>query len=143
MSATTWIVGIGIILVLDGLAIYWFFFRRTGQAGRYGEIGLPGEATLELPAGRVRLDYRVALGIRDTSSRKLDVPDQLRVEIRPLTGGEPIPIEPPRIPTQYRSMRRRTVQVHLGKIEIPSPGQYTVSAPRAISGANDPTLLLG
>jgi hypothetical protein len=103
-----------------------------------GEVAVPGEATLALPKGRVKVDYDEQRKGReaDESTGKaawLGAPDGLAITITPAAGGAAVAVEPNTGHHDYSTMRR--IGSRVGNVEIPTAGDYTVSvAPVPASG---------
>jgi hypothetical protein len=120
-------------------------------AKKLGVVPIPGAETLELPRGRVRINYVEATKGRSTSiqSDKMfaGYPPELDVSIRPAAGGDPVTIERDEqwssAPTvggagfslKVRSKEEaprstlRQIRVLYGHVDLPEAGPYTVSVP--------------
>ena len=143
MLNTEYILLIGGVIVFDTLLIWWFFFRRPARAGRFATIEVPGEEIVELPPGTARLTYRVAIDRTQQSLGKLEVPDALQVAVESAEAGDAVQVERIPVRTQFRSLRRRTVQAQFGSLQVPAAGRYTVSASGAPAGSENPAVLVG
>jgi hypothetical protein len=100
-------------------------FRST----EHGTVPVPGEATMLLPAGPVKVRYEEDRAGRDSRAGHGNpfpgAPDELVVTLTP-AGGEPIVLE--RTSRVQRGMGGGTIHQTLGKIELAAPGECTVSA---------------
>jgi hypothetical protein len=94
-------------------------------AARHGRVPIPGEATLDLPAARVRLYYEVDEG---ATSTKFQPPAALAVSIRDPAGAE-LPI---RLKLNQSTAAWRTItgegRTYIGRIDVPRPGPHRVVA---------------
>src|SRR5215212_10963741 len=88
------VLGVIVFLAIDGFILYRFMYRRHKTANDYAEVSVPGEATVTLPAGKVKLTYQEA---QKSSSGEheiyFEVPDALKVEVRGGSGGDALPIK--------------------------------------------------
>ncbi len=91
---------------------------------KLGDVPVPGDATLTLPADKVKVDYDERREGREADDWP-GSPDGLVVTITPAAGGAPLEITPPRTHHDYTTMRR--IGSRVGSVEIPAAGDYTVS----------------
>jgi hypothetical protein len=95
----------------------------------HGTVPVPGEATLLLPAGKVKVRYEEDRAGRDSRAGHGNpfpgAPEELEVTVTP-PGGEPIVLE--RTSRVQRGMGGGTIHQLLGTIELPSQGECAVSA---------------
>jgi hypothetical protein len=85
---TTLLIVIGVVafLVVDGLILYFVFASRR-SADDYGAIPVPGETTVALPAGKVRLSYQESYKARGTEdSIDFGVPAAIEITVESPTG---------------------------------------------------------
>jgi hypothetical protein len=139
------VIGVLVFLAVDAVIFYKVFRGRAG-ADDYGRLMVPGETTVNLPAGKLKLSYQEeyrATGTED--SIDFGVPSPLRVTVTPAGGGDPLPIKGPgwggmgaKLDTGSGWSRAR-----VGTVEIAEPGDYTVSAGPAIEDGVEPKVLLG
>ncbi len=97
-----------------------------------GEAPVPGDVTITLPAGKLKINYdeeRHGRSVDDESSgpRWPGVPGGLTVTITPASGGAPLVVMEPKGISEYSTLKR--VGSRLGKIEVPAAGEYVVSVP--------------
>ncbi len=95
-----------------------------------GEVSIPGDATIVLPAGKLKINYDEARKGRqaDEGSGKslwLGVPEGLSVTITPASGGAALTIEPPKGSTDYSTLKR--IGSRFAKVEVPVASEYVVS----------------
>jgi hypothetical protein len=114
-----------------------FFDVYTAQpdgaaAARHGRVPVPGEATRELPAGRVRIYYEVDEG---ATSTRFQPPEQLVVRVRDATGDE-LPIRA-KLKNSTAASRVATGfgRTYVGRFEVSRPGPHSVSAELTAPGA--------
>lgn len=91
-----------------------------------GAAPIPGETTVALPAGKVKINYD-----EKREGRELDdwrgMPDGLEVTIKPAGGGDAIDIERPRGHSEFAGGGR--IGERFGHVELPAAGDYVVSVP--------------
>lgn len=94
-------------------------------AGRHGRVPVPGEVTLELPAGVVRVYYEVDEG---GSGAFVHAPAGLEVRVRDHTGAE-LPLTPKNRFSQsvYRGPDG-SGRSYVGQVEVGRAGPHVVSA---------------
>jgi hypothetical protein len=95
-----------------------------------GEVPVPGDATLTLPAGRVTINYDEQRKGREADESTgaaawLGVPDGLAVTITPASGGNALTIEPTRGHHDYATLRR--IGSRYGRVDVRTAGDYTIS----------------
>jgi hypothetical protein len=139
------VIGVVLFLAVDAL-IFYKVFRGRARADDYGRVMVPGETTVTLPAGKLKLSYQEEYKARGTEdSIDFAVPSRLQVTVTRTGGDEPLPIQGPglhglgaKLDTGNGWSRAR-----VGTVEITEPGEYTVSAEPAIEGGVEPKILLG
>lgn len=106
---------------------------------RYGIVGEPGTAVLELPAGRVMLDFvdDVPYCYDDTNHSKNPsihlAPNGLAVRVVPIGGGRPLNFTS--IPDSlYEGITGCRGHVPFGRIDVPSAGRYSVETTDSATG---------
>jgi hypothetical protein len=132
--------GLGLIIAV-GLGIGWYMlggFPRDHD--KYGEVAVPGGALLFLPEGDVRLNFENHATRSGDSTHLDDQPAGLKVQvIRPVLrvgrslkppppySGERLPIDD--VPSWlFSSTSGDRGHEPYGKVDIPSDGDYLVSA---------------
>jgi hypothetical protein len=95
---------------------------------RLGEITVPGEGVVSLPAGTVILDYEEERKGRSTRSTGANlwkgVPEGAVVTVCAADGGEPLPIERPAVSRDFAGVRRAGSRY--GTLDVGSAGDYLV-----------------
>jgi hypothetical protein len=113
-----------------------------------GDVPVPGEVTLALPAGKIKVDYDEQRKGRSTEDGSGDsewpgLPAGLEVAINPAAGGTALTIEPGRMQHEYATFRR--IGSRVGAVEIPTAGDYTIRVTPVPSSARElyePTIKL-
>lgn len=115
------------------------------ELARYGEVTLPGEASVTLPEGKVIVSYRESIkaGVSGNEEIAFSAPASSKVEIRPAGGGEPLELkttlgdsttvtkgDPPWATTKVGTVRAQ-------------PGEYLLSARADQQDLVEPAVLLG
>jgi hypothetical protein len=145
------IIGVLLFLAFDAWLI-WRVFLGGNRDGRYGSVAVPGETSLTLPAGKVKLTYQESChagGGGESTPIQFYVPDTLRLTLVAAGGGGAAPLElklsgghsaqtiPSFIPGGPRS------RVKIGTVEIASAGSYVLRAEGAPADSAAPTVLAG
>jgi hypothetical protein len=121
----TW--GLGLVVAV-GLAIAWYVlggFPRDHD--KYGEVAVPGQAVLSLPEGDVRLNFENHATHSGDSTTLDDRPAGLAIRVTPTADGQELAIED--VPSWlFSSTSGSRGHEPYGKIDVPSAGNYLVSA---------------
>ena len=140
------LIAIGVIafLAVDAYIIYRVFKSRAARDD-YGMFMVPGETTLTLSTGKLKISYQEeykAGGTADTID--FGVPAALQVQI---TGasGEPMEIKGPGFRGMGSSLDTGSgwSRALVGTVQIVEPGDYTITAGPKIQGGVEPKILLG
>jgi hypothetical protein len=103
-----------------------------------GEVPVPGEGPVTLPAGKVAFRY-----VEDRKGRQVDATSgktwtgpstDLKVTLAPAGGGEPVPIEPRR--GIHEGTGLKAIHKDLGNAEVPAAGEYVISASMTVDEGN-------
>jgi hypothetical protein len=144
MTAALIAIGVVAFLAFDAYILYRVFKGRA-SADDYGRFMVPGETTVALPAGKLKISYQEeykAGGTEDTID--FGVPAALQVQV---TGpsGESVEIKGPGFRGMGASLDTGSgwSRALVGTVEITEPGSYTVTAGPAIEGGVEPKILLG
>ena len=95
-----------------------------GDADRYGKVPLPGEGQVELEEGTAVVNYQARANLPSETS--IDEPDNLRVRVKPVGGGEPLALEDGSHISSYNLNDLAGTSVW--KVEVPVSGRYGVVA---------------
>jgi hypothetical protein len=143
---TTLLIVIGVVafLVVDGLILYFVFASRR-SADDYGAIPVPGETTVALPAGKVRLSYQESYKARGTEdSIDFGVPAALEITVESPTG-EALELKGPGFKGTGSSLDTGSgwSRARIGTAQITQPGPHTVTARGELQNAIEPQVLIG
>ena len=129
--------GVG-LLVAVGLAIAWYVLGGLPRDhDRYGEVKVPGQAVLALPEGDVRLNFENHASQSGDSTTLDDQPPGLEVRVTPAGGGDELAVDD--VPSWlFSSTSGDRGHEPLGKIDVPSAGEYLVAAGDDASGELTP-----
>ena len=122
--------------------------EEEAQLRRYAAVPIPGEATVALPRGKIRISYCESIKA-PTPEVGIDfsAPQSLEVSIRPVVGGAPLDIDRDAaldtITMSARKVRPALTVTGVGCIDVASAGDYVVSARADPRGLTAPCLLLG
>ena len=148
MTTALIVVGVILFLAVDAF-IVWRVLRASANAGRYGAMSVPGQATLTLPAGKVKVTYQEAVHTSGGGEGEISFypPSDLDVVVAPVAGGQELRPDPGVggsaetvagfLPGGPRSRRR------VGFLEVPAAGQYVVRATGSAADRQQPLVLLG
>jgi hypothetical protein len=138
------VIGVIAFLAIDAYVIYRVF-RGRARADDYGMFMVPGESTVTLSSGKLRISYQEeyqAGGGED--SIDFGVPAALQVQVTGPTG-EAMEIKGPGFRGMGESLNtgRGWSRALVGTIDVTQPGDYTVTAGPAIEDGVEPKILLG
>jgi hypothetical protein len=141
------LIAIGVIafLAIDAYVIYRVFKSRA-SADDYGMFMVPGESTVTVPAGKLRVYYQEEYkASSDGDSIDFGVPGQLQVTVTNDATGEPLEIKGPGFRGMGESVNTGSgwSRALVGTVQVTQPGSYTVKAEPAIEGGVEPKILLG
>jgi hypothetical protein len=142
------VVGVIVFLAIDAY-ILWRVFGGGSRDARYGAVPAPGEATLDLPAGKVKLTYQEAVHSSGggEGSIDFDVPNGLIATLTPVAGGAALALRPA---TGHNAQTIASFfpggprsRVRMGSVEVPAPGEYVLRVEGDLAGRTRPTVLAG
>jgi hypothetical protein len=141
------LIAIGVIafLVIDGYILYRVFKSRASRDD-YGSFMVPGESTVTVPAGKLKVSYQEEYkASSDGDSIDFGVPGQLQVTVTNAATGEQVEIKGPGFRGMGESLDTGGgwSRALVGTIEITEPGSYAVKAEPAIEGGVEPKILIG
>jgi hypothetical protein len=132
-------------LLIDG-AILFLVFRSRRTADDYGKIPVPGQTTVALPAGKLKLSYQESYKAGSTTGDDIDfgVPAALQVTVESATG-ETLDIKGPGFGGMGSSLNTGTnwSRALIGTIQIAQPGPHIVTAQGELPDAIEPQVLIG
>ena len=144
MSTGLIVAAVVAFLLLDG-AVMFFVFRSRRTADDYGKIPVPGETTVALPAGKLKLSYQESYKAGGTEdSIDFGVPSALQVAIASPTG-EALDIKGPGFHGMGESLNTGSgwSRALIGTVQIARAGPYTVTARGDLPNAIEPQILIG
>ena len=144
MVAALIAVGVIAFLALDAYIIYRVFASRK-SAGDYGSFAVPGEATITVPAGKLKISYQESYKASSTGdSIDFGVQDALQVQVTSV-AGDTLEVKGPGFRGTGESLNTGSdwSRALVGTVEVADPGTYTVTAGPAIDDSVEPQILLG
>jgi hypothetical protein len=138
-------VGVIVFLAFDAYILYRVFAGRA-SADDYGAFPIPGETTVTIPAGKLKINYQESYKAGGTEdSIDFGVPAALQVAVTNTAGGDPLPINGPGFRGMGESLGtgKGWSRALVGTVEVTEPGSYTVTAGPALEGGIEPQILLG
>jgi len=132
-------IGFGSILILLGICtiigglINWGMTTNSGES-RYGGMDLPGQTTVNLPAGPIDLTFTM-----DLSNQTVAIP-VMRMTITPIDGG-PGPVVDGAMGAALSD--NGVTHIRVGRAVIPHAGEYRIAADGGLSASPNPRLLIG
>jgi hypothetical protein len=143
---TTALIVIGVIafFAIDAYIILRVL-RRHRTADDYATFAVPGEATVAVMDGKLRLTYQESYAAPTVDDNiQFAVPPTLQTEV---TGpaGEPVEVKGPGIAGlgQSLTVAGGKSRALIGTVEVSSPGTYVVKASGAPGDAVEPQILVG
>ena len=121
--------------------------RRHRAADDHGEIPVPGEATMTLPAGKVKLSYQEGQHTSQVEDERIQffAPDDLVVTVVGPDGSE-LTVDGPGIAGtgSSKSTGIGFSRLEIGSVKLPEEGTYTIKAEASSAdGLSEPKLLIG
>ena len=148
MTIALIVAGVVVFLVVDAYLL-WRIFGGGNRDAAYGTVPAPGQATVELPAGRVKVVYQEKVTSRgggDSGPIEFWAPADLDLAVASEASGEPVALEPAGghhaqsiagfLPGGPRS------RVRVGHLAVPAAGRYRVTVSGGGTGP-EPAVLLG
>jgi hypothetical protein len=138
------VIGVIAFLAVDAYILVRVMGAHKG-AGDYGTIAVPGETTVSLPAGKVKLTYQESYTASSTGdSIDFGVPGGLEVTLTS-ADGEATELKGPGFKGLGSSLSTGSgsSRALIGTAEIASPGVFTVTARPELEGATEPKILIG
>lgn len=144
MSTGLIVLAVVAFLLIDG-AILFLVFRSRRTADDFGTIPVPGQTTVALPAGKLRLSYQESYKARGTEdSIDFGVPAALQVTVES-PSGEPLAVEGPGFHGMGASLNTGSgwSRALIGTVQVSQPGAHTVTAQGDLPNAIEPQILIG
>jgi hypothetical protein len=137
------VIGVIAFLVLDAYVIARVM-RSRASADDYASIRVPGENTVTVPAGKLKLSYQESYKASSTGdSIDFGTPSALDVQVTS-ASGEALEIKGPGFRGMGQSLSTGSgwSRALIGTIEVPA-GSYTISAGPELPDAVEPQVLIG
>jgi hypothetical protein len=137
------VIGVILFLVFDA----WLFrkvFKGNATADDYGSFHVPGETTVTIPAGKLKISYQESYNAGGTEdSIDFGVPASLEVSVTG-SSGEPVELKGPGFRGMGASLQTGGgwSRALIGTAEV-SAGTYSVAAKSAPDDAIEPQVLVG
>jgi hypothetical protein len=144
MTAALIVIGVIAFLALDAYILYRVFAGRA-SADDYGSFPVPGETTITVPEGKLKISYQEEYEASSTGdSIDFGTPATLQVQVIG-PDGNPMGIKGPGFRGMGQSLNTGSgwSRALVGTVEITQPGSYTVKAGPEIEGGVEPKILLG
>ena len=139
------VIGVIAFLAIDAWVIYRVFASRA-SADDYGMFMVPGESTVTVPAGKLKVSYQEEYKApSDEDSIDFGVPGQLQVSVTNASTGQQLEIKGPGFHGMGESLNTGSgwSRALVGTVQVTEPGSYTVKAEPAIEGGVEPKILIG
>lgn len=144
MTIALIVIGVIAFLVLDAYVIARVM-RSRASADDYASITVPGETTVTVPAGKLRLTYQESYNAPSSGEGDIEfgTPSALEVTVTSATG-EGLEIKAPGFRGMGSSLSTGGghSRALIGTVEVPS-GVYTVAARPELPDAVEPLVLIG
>jgi hypothetical protein len=120
------LIAIGVIafLAFDAWVLYRVFKSRA-SAGDYGSFPVPGETTVTVPAGKLKISYQESYKASSSGdSIDFGTPAALQVQVTSAAGGDPLPIKGPGFRGMGGSLNTGSgwSRSLVGTVQSPEPG---------------------
>jgi hypothetical protein len=140
------VIGVIVFLAVDALILVKVFKGRAA-ADDYGMFMVPGQKTVTVPAGKLKISYQEEYKAKHIDEDTIDfaVPGQLQVKVTNDATGEELPIKGPGFHGMGQDLDVGSgwSRARVGTVEVAQPGSYTVSASPAIENGVEPKILIG
>jgi hypothetical protein len=131
-------------LAIDAV-IFFLVFRSRARADDYGAFAVPGETTIMLTPGKLKLSYQESYKAPSTGdSIDFEVPSALTVTVTAPTG-EVVDLNGPGFRGMGASLNTGSgwSRALIGSAKIAQAGEYTITAQGALPDAVEPQILVG
>ena len=145
MTAALIAIGVIAFLAIDAY-ILMRVFRSRASRDDYGQFMIPGESTVIVPPGKLKVSYQEEYkASSDGDSIDFGVPGQLQVTVTNDASGKQMEIKGPGFRGMGESLDTGSgwSRALVGTIQVTEPGSYTVKAEPAIEGGVESKILIG
>jgi hypothetical protein len=141
-----------VVLIVIGVILFLAFdawllsrvFKGRASADDYGRFMVPGETTVTVPAGKLKISYQEEY---QAGGDPIDfgTPAALQVQITRTGDTNPLPIKGPGFKGMGANLDTGGgwSRALVGTVEITEPGSYTIAAGPEIEGGIEPKILVG
>jgi hypothetical protein len=143
--STGLIVAAVVAFLLVDVVIFYFVFRSRRTADDYGTFPVPGEKTVILQPGKLKLSYQESYKASSTGdSIDFGVPSALAVTVTGPTG-EALEIKGPGFRGMGSSLNTGSgwSRALIGTAEVTQTGEHTITAEGELPNAVEPQILIG
>jgi hypothetical protein len=144
MTTVLIVVAVVAFIAID-VVIFYLVFASRRRAGDYGAIPVPGQTTVDLPAGKLKLSYQESYKAGGTEdSIDFGVPAALEVTVES-ASGELLRIKGPGFKGMGSSLNTGSnwSRALIGTAQVVEPGRYAVTARGELQDAIEPQVLIG
>jgi len=143
MTVALIVIGVILFLALDAY-ILARVFRSRATAGDHASIQVPGETTVTVPSGKLKLSYQESYKASSTGdSIDFGTPSALNVEVTS-AAGETLELKGPGFRGMGASLSTGSgwSRALIGTVEVPA-GVYTITVGPELPNAVEPQVLIG
>ena len=144
MTIALIVVGVIVFLIVDAYVIARVM-RSRASADDYATIDVPGETSVTVPAGKLKLTYQESRNAPSTGDGDIDfgAPSALEVTVTS-AAGEALEIKGPGFKGMGSSLSTGSgsSRALIGTAEVPA-GVYTITAGPELPDAVEPRILIG
>lgn len=138
------VIGVLAFLLVDAY-ILLRVFRGRARADELGSLPVPGEATVTLSAGKVKLSYQESYKASGGEDHiDFGVPGALEVTVTS-PSGEELEIKGPGFGGMGATLDTGSnwSRARIGTVEVAEPGPYSITARGELQDAVEPRVLVG
>jgi hypothetical protein len=138
------VVGVIVFLAIDAYVVYYWIKSRR-HAGDYGAFAVPGEMTVTLRPGKLRLSYQEGYQAQGAGEGiYFNVPRELEVSVIS-PSGETLEIKRPGFRGTGAELDTGSgwTRALIGTVDAVETGDYTITARPELEDAIEPQVLVG
>jgi hypothetical protein len=144
VSAGLIVAAVVAFLAIDAVILF-YVFRSRARADDYGKFPVPGQTTVMLQPGKLKLSYQESYKAPSTGdSIDFGVPSGLDVTVTAPTG-EALSLKGPGFRGMGESLNTGSgwSRALIGTVQIAQTGEYTIAAQGELPNAIEPQILVG